>query len=91
MNPTIEIAVRKIGYDYNPLIITEIGINHGGLLEVVFEMVDVAAEVGAEIIKHQTHIASDEMSSNAKKVIPAHTEEFIYEIINTYSSAFSHD
>ena len=53
MNPTIEILGRKIGYDYDPLIITEIGINHGGNLEVAFEMVDAAAEAGAEIIKHQ--------------------------------------
>ena len=30
MNPTIEIAGRKIGYDYDPLIIAEIGINHEG-------------------------------------------------------------
>jgi len=85
MNPKIEIAGRKIGYDYDPLIITEIGINHGGSLEVAFEMVDAAAEVGAEIIKHQTHIASDEMSSDAKKVIPAHTKESIYEIIDSCS------
>ena len=46
---------------------------------------DAAAEAGAEIIKHQTHIASDEMSSNAKNVIPAHTKESIYEIIDACS------
>jgi sialic acid synthase SpsE len=57
LNPKIEIAGREIGYDYDHLIITEIGINHGGSLEVAFEMVDTAAEVGTEIIKHQTHIA----------------------------------
>ena len=85
MNPIIEIAGRKIGYDYDPLIITEIGINHGGSLEVAFEMVDAAAEADSEIIKHQTHIASDEMSSGAKKVIPAHTKESIYEIIDSCS------
>ena len=72
MNPTIEIAGRKIGYDYNPLIIAEIGINHGGSLEVAFEMVDAAAQAGAELIKHQTHIVADEMSVHAKKVIPKH-------------------
>ena len=85
MNPTIEIEGRKIGYDFDPLIITEIGINHGGSLEVAFAMVDAAKEAGAEIIKHQTHIASDEMSSNAKKVFPAHIEESIYEIIDSCS------
>lgn len=81
MNPVIQISDRKIGYDYDPLVITEIGINHGGSLDLAFEMVDVAAQAGAEIIKHQTHIANDEMSLIAKKVIPAHTKESIYEII----------
>ena len=52
MHPEFEIAGRKIGYNHNPLVIVEIGINHGGSLEVAFEMVDAAADVGAEIIKH---------------------------------------
>ena len=30
-------------------------------------MVDAAWEMGAEIIKHQTHIVEDEMSPEAKK------------------------
>ena len=91
MNPTIEIAGRKIGYDYNPLIIAEIGINHGGSLEVAFQMADAAAQAGAEIIKHQTHIASDEMSSDAKNVVPAHTKESIYEIIDACSLSESEE
>jgi N-acetylneuraminate synthase len=85
MKQTIEISGRRIGFNYDPLIIAEIGINHGGSLEVAFEMVDAAAEAGAEIIKHQTHIASDEMSSDAKNIIPAHTKESIYEIIDLCS------
>lgn len=85
MNNFIDIEGRKIGYDYEPLIIAEIGINHGGSLKVAFEMVDAAVKSGAEIIKHQTHIAKDEMSSSAKKVIPSHTEESIYEIIDSCS------
>ena len=85
MNPLIDIAGRKVGYDYDPLIIAEIGINHGGSLEVAFQLVDSAYQAGAEIVKHQTHIASDEMSSDAKNIIPAHTKESIYEIIDSCS------
>jgi len=85
MKPKIQIENRPIGYDYDPIIITEIGINHGGSLKVAFDMVDAAAKSGAEIIKHQTHIASDEMQSSAKEVIPSHTEESIYEIIDACS------
>ena len=82
MYSSIEISGRKIGYDYDPLVIAEIGINHGGSLDVAFKMVDLAVKAGVEIIKHQTHIVEDEMSSQAKSLIPAHTEESIYDIIN---------
>ena len=43
--------------------------------------------MGAEIIKHQTHIPRDEMSSEAKNIIPVHTKENIYDIIS--KSSFS--
>ena len=79
--PFIEIAGRKIGQDYPPLVIAEIGINHEGSLKVAKEMVDAAGRAGAEIIKHQTHIVEDEMSSAAKKVIPGNANVSIYEIM----------
>ena len=79
-NPFIEIAGRKIGLDFNPLVIAEIGINHGGSLKVAKMMVDAAKMAGIEMVKHQTHIVSDEMSAAAKLVIPGHNKESIYEI-----------
>jgi len=85
MNPFIEIAGRKVGLDYNPLVIAEIGINHNGSIEVAKKMVDAAARAGVEVVKHQTHIVADEMSSAAKKVIPGHTKESIYEIMESCS------
>lgn len=85
MNPFIEIAGRKIGLEYDPLVIAEIGINHNGSLDVAKKMVDAAARAGVEVVKHQTHIVSDEMSSAAKKVIPGHTKESIYEIMESCS------
>lgn len=81
MNPFIEIAERKIGLDYAPLVIAEIGINHEGSLKTAFEMVDAAAVAGVEIVKHQTHIVDDEMSSAAKKVIPGNADVSIFEIM----------
>jgi sialic acid synthase SpsE len=83
--PFFEIKGRKIGYDYNPLIIAEIGINHIGSLEIAKLMVDAAERAGVEIIKHQTHIVEDEMCGEAKKVIPGHTKESIYEIMDRCS------
>ena len=65
MNNFIEISGRKIGYDYEPLVIAEIGINHDGNLDIAVSMVDAAIEAGVEVIKHQTHIADEEMSFEA--------------------------
>ena len=70
MEKYIEIDGRKIGKDYEPIVIAEIGINHNGSLEVAKEMVDAAYRAGAEIVKHQTHIVEDEMCEEAKQVIP---------------------
>jgi len=81
MKPYIEISGRKIGEDYPPLVIAEIGINHEGSLEIAKEMVDAAHRAGAEMVKHQTHIVEDEMSSAAKKVIPGNADISIYEIM----------
>ena len=81
MNPYIEIAGRKIGADYPPLVIAEIGINHEGSLAVAKEMVDAAKRAGVELVKHQTHIVEDEMSAVAKKVIPGNATVSIYEIM----------
>ena len=81
MNPYIEIAGRKIGTDFPPLVIAEIGINHEGSLQVAKEMVDAAHRAGVEVVKHQTHIVADEMSAAAKKVIPGNADVSIYEIM----------
>lgn len=81
MKPYIEIAGRKIGEEYPPVVIAEIGINHEGSLQTAFEMVDAAHKVGAEIIKHQTHIVEDEMSKEAKKVKPGNTDIPIYDVM----------
>jgi N-acetylneuraminate synthase len=62
-------------------VIAEIGINHEGSLETAISMVDSAIDAGAEIIKHQTHIIEDEMSNEAKFVIPGNADISIYEIM----------
>jgi len=81
MNPFIEIAGRRIGIDFPPLVIAEIGINHEGSLQTALKMVDSAYRAGVEVVKHQTHIVADEMSAVAKKVIPGNADVSIYEIM----------
>lgn len=81
MKPSFKIGNRSIGYDYEPLVIAEIGINHEGSLEVAKQMVDAAHRAGAEMVKHQTHVVEDEMSDEAKSVIPGNADVSIYEIM----------
>jgi N-acetylneuraminate synthase len=49
----VTISNRKIGLNYPPLVIVEIGINHKGGLGVAFEMMYAATKSDAEIIKCQ--------------------------------------
>lgn len=85
MSNFIEIQGRKIGLEYPPFVIAEIGINHEGSLKIAKEIVDAAFRAGAECVKHQTHIVADEMSGAAKKVIPGNADVSIYEIMEKCS------
>ena len=86
--PFIKIDNIKIGENFEPLIIPEIGINHNGDLNTAFKMVDAAKRAGAKIIKHQTHIPDDEMSEEAKKIKPENSKRNIYNIIEDCSLSF---
>ena len=72
---------RDIGSLYPPLVIAEIGINHGGSLEVAKSMVTLAAKAGAECIKHQTHFVEDEMTEEAKTIYPPNADVSIWEVM----------
>lgn len=80
-----KLGKRIISSNHYPLIIAELGINHNGSLKKAISLVDKASKAGAEIIKHQTHIAEDEMSLEAKKIIPSHTKDNIFDIIKKCS------
>ena len=71
----LKIKNLKIDKNSTPLIIPEIGINHSGILENAFKIVDSAKRAGAKIIKHQTHVPDDEMSLEAKKISPGNSKK----------------
>ena len=81
MDQEIVIAGRRIGRAHPPLVIAEIGINHGGDLEVAKEMVRQAAASGCEMVKHQTHILADEMTDEAKRIFPPNADVSIWEVM----------
>ena len=72
---------RMVGYHHPPLVIAEIGINHNGSLESAISLADDAIDAGIEVIKHQTHVVEDEMTSEAKSVIPGNSDKSIYQIM----------
>ena len=77
----MQIGNRIIAHDQPPLVIAEIGINHGGSLEVAKEMVRLAAASGCECIKHQTHFLEDEMTDEAKSIFPPNADVSIWEVM----------
>lgn len=76
------IGNRPVGSEHPPVVIAEIGINHCGSLDLAIHMADAAIDAGAEIVKHQTHVIEDEMSEEAKAVIPGNADISIYEIMD---------
>jgi N-acetylneuraminate synthase len=58
---SFEIAGRKVGEAFPPLVIAEVGINHEGDVNKALQMVDAAVTAGAELIKFQCHITEQEM------------------------------
>ena len=77
----MRIGDRTIGADQPPLVIAEIGINHGGDLDVAKAMVRAARAAGGEIVKHQTHFVWDEMTDEAKNVFPPNDPRSIWDVI----------
>lgn len=77
--PEFEIHGRKIGPANPPLVIAEIGINHGGDLNKAIRMVDDALVTGCECVKFQYHVIEDEMIPN--DVVPGNATESIWGIM----------
>lgn len=77
----MKIKDRIISPNHPPLVIAEIGINHGGSLEVAKEMARLAAAAGCEMVKHQTHIVADEMTEEAKFIFPPNADVSIWDVM----------
>ncbi|MDH5491271.1 MAG: N-acetylneuraminate synthase family protein [Myxococcales bacterium] len=79
--PELLLGDRRIGAHHPPLVIPELGINHEGDLRKARRMIDDAAEAGAECVKLQCHVLEDEMTAEAREVIPGNADESIWEIM----------
>jgi N,N'-diacetyllegionaminate synthase len=75
------IGDRPIGPDEPTYIIAEAGSNHNGDLEIAKELIDVAADAGADAVKFQTFRADDLYVEESGEVEYLDDERSIYEII----------
>ncbi|MDX8409983.1 MAG: N-acetylneuraminate synthase family protein, partial [Mariprofundales bacterium] len=65
------------------LIIAEAGVNHNGDLKLAKQLIDVAAEAGADLVKFQTFNADRQVTHTAKKAD--------YQIKTTNSNESQHE
>ncbi len=79
MKNTFTINGRKIGPQYPPFVIPEIGINHEGSFQKAKKMIKDAHVSGAECVKFQCHVIEDEMVPN--DIVPANADESIWDIM----------
>lgn len=77
----MKIAHRDISPAHPPLVVAEIGINHGGSLDVAKGMVQAAHRAGCEMVKHQTHFVDDEMTDEAKQIFPPNADKSIWDVM----------
>jgi N-acetylneuraminate synthase len=75
------IGDRPFGPDEPTFVIAEAGSNHNGDLMIARELIDVAADAGADAVKFQTFCAEDMYVEESGEVEYFDDERFIYEII----------
>jgi sialic acid synthase SpsE len=75
-----QINHRKIGPQYPPFVIAEVGINHEGSFDKAIQCVNAAVKAGADCVKFQSHITEAEMIPTDMK--PGEiSEERLWDII----------
>ncbi|MBI5049679.1 MAG: N-acetylneuraminate synthase family protein [Nitrospirae bacterium] len=75
----IMISKKAAGAGEPALIIAEAGINHDGDIKRAHELIDAAADAGADVIKFQTHLAEKEMLNISDKAV--YLDESLFTLI----------
>lgn len=81
----IYIAKRPVGAGHPCLVIAEAGVNHNGSLDMAKQLIDTAAEAGADVVKFQTFKAERVVSKKAAKAgyqkTGEHDTQSMYEML----------
>ena len=80
---TFDIGGRTVGSGEPTFVIAEAGSNHNGDLGIAKELVDVAADAGADAVKFQTFRAEDMYVEESGEVEYLDDDRSIYEIIES--------
>jgi len=65
MNASVAFGERTVGTGNPVLVVAEVGVNHDGDLATALELVDAAAEAGADAVKFQTFDVAQLVTSTA--------------------------
>jgi N-acetylneuraminate synthase len=80
---SFEIGDRRIGPEKPTFVIAEAGSNHNGNLDMAKELIDVAADAGADAVKFQTFRAEDMYVEDSGEVEYLEDDRSIYDIIES--------
>jgi N-acetylneuraminate synthase len=83
MPNAFKIGNRWIGAEHPPVVIAEMGINHGGSLDLAIEIADAAIARVLRLSSIKRTSFGMKCPMRRKSVIPGHTKESIYEIMET--------
>ena len=81
--PEFHIGDRPIGPDEPTFVIAEAGSNHNGSLDTAKELIDVAADAGADAVKFQTFRAKNMYVEDSGSAEYLDDDRSIYEIIES--------
>lgn len=63
----IRIKEKVIGEGYPALVIAEVGVNHNGCIQRGIELIEAAADSGADVVKFQTYSAKNIVTKSAPR------------------------
>lgn len=90
MNPVITIGNKKIGEDYPPYFIADVGANHDGQIERAYKLIELAKEAGADAAKFQNFQADKIVSKHGFESLGnqmAHQAKWKKSVYETYQDA----